>query len=416
MEKKFTLPLVILFVLTALTTNAQKKILILGSSTAAGNAANPIDSSWANRLQFLYNKNTSDGIDTTILNLALPGFVTYKAMHTGFPTPPNRLTWPVDPDRNITKALSYSPDVIIISFPSNDVAITPDYDMKETMDNFRSMFQRSWAVNVRCYVTTMQPRNEMDDVRRQQLRQLTDSINNNFGYYAVDFWSPLVTTDGQNNMRPEVNADGIHPNTLGHRYLYQQISAKAIFGPVIAPLPLSLTGFTVSLQNNAAVVKWKTEKESPNTYFEIQKSADGRNFETLKTERARGLVQSAEYSWIDKNLLEYKSYYRLKIIEPLKTSYSKVLSIINKNKQLLIQKLYVNASHLNLDINSRTTQTAVISIVNLNGAILQKQTYHISSQGNKIVINISNLGAGDYIVSVVAADGSRGSGKFTRIK
>src|SRR5438309_5222513 len=45
---------------------AQKKIVILGSSTAAGNGASTYDSSWARRLYFEFNKNTSDGVDTTI--------------------------------------------------------------------------------------------------------------------------------------------------------------------------------------------------------------------------------------------------------------------------------------------------------------------------------------------------------------
>src|SRR5215213_9675106 len=182
MEKKFTLPFAFVFFLVSSTVFAQKKIVILGSSTAVGNAATPIDSSWARKLYFLFNKNNSDGKDTTITNLANTGTVTYHAMYTGYPTPANRLTWPVDPARNITQAISLAPNIIIISFVSNDVNIAPDYNMKETMDNFRDMFQRANAAGIKCFISTSQPRNDMDATKRQMLRQLTDSVKNNFGY------------------------------------------------------------------------------------------------------------------------------------------------------------------------------------------------------------------------------------------
>src|SRR5690242_7081167 len=98
---------------------AQKKIVILRPSTADGNGASTYDSSWARRLYFEFNKNTSDGVDTTIINLAYPGFVTYQAMPSDFVLPANRTSWPQDTARNVTKALSLSPDIILISIPSN---------------------------------------------------------------------------------------------------------------------------------------------------------------------------------------------------------------------------------------------------------------------------------------------------------
>src|SRR5436305_14995707 len=100
---------------------AQKKIVILGSSTAAGNGASTYDSSWARRLYFEFNKNTSDGVDTIIVNLAYPGFVTYQAMPTDFVLPANRVSCPQDTARNVTTALSLSTDIIIIRISSNDV-------------------------------------------------------------------------------------------------------------------------------------------------------------------------------------------------------------------------------------------------------------------------------------------------------
>src|SRR3954463_9651933 len=89
--------------LFALGTNAQKKIVILGSSTAAGNGSSVGDSCWAGRLQAYYQKNKTDGIDTVITNLAYPGYVTYQVMPTDFVLPANRTSWPQDTYRNVTR-------------------------------------------------------------------------------------------------------------------------------------------------------------------------------------------------------------------------------------------------------------------------------------------------------------------------
>src|SRR5687767_836061 len=117
---------------------AQKKIVILGSSTAAGGGASNFDSSWARRLQAEYRKNINPADpDTVIINHAVGGYVSYRIMPDNFIPPPNR---PLpDINNNVTKALSYNPDIIIISLPSNDIA--SGYPEVEIMNNFRYLNQ-----------------------------------------------------------------------------------------------------------------------------------------------------------------------------------------------------------------------------------------------------------------------------------
>ena len=117
MKKMFPVQLALILLFTGFFAGAQKTIVVLGSSTAFGTGASPSDSSWVNRLQAAYRQNTGDGIDTNIVNLAVPGTNTYKAMPTGYIPPPLRDQ--PDPNMNITKALTYNPHIIIVNFPSN---------------------------------------------------------------------------------------------------------------------------------------------------------------------------------------------------------------------------------------------------------------------------------------------------------
>jgi hypothetical protein len=308
--------------------------------------------------------------------------------------------------------------VVIISFPSNDVNLFNsstgvwDYNKKETMDNLRLMFDRCNAAGVRCFITSTQPRNDIDMTRRTLQRELLDSIINNFGVYAVNFWDDLVTNDGQFRLRDDRRADDVHPNTLGHRFLYDRIRAEPLFAAAGA-LPLALTHFRAQLAQNTVVLKWQTQKEDAGSYFDIERSSNGTNFQKLATVTASGLQQAA-YSWTDAAPLKGKSYYRLKIREPAKTSYSFVAVVSNAAKAT-ISKVFATSSELFIKVDSRNAGPVEISITSISGAVVSKKSY--TPNGNSdIVVPISSLQDGEYIVILSTADGSSDVKRFIKIK
>jgi lysophospholipase L1-like esterase len=401
---------VIVVHLIAVSSLAQKKVAILGSSTSYGNGASVPDSAWVARLQASFRKNTSDGIDTLIDNRALPGYVTYQSLPTGYPTPADRPA--PDPQRNITYILNDVPraDIVIINYPTND--IVNGYNPKEMMDNLRLLFQQFNSNGILCYISTTQPRNTATDAQRTILRQLVDSIRINFGNYAINFWDDLVTSDGTNMLKPEVNADGTHPNDLGHRLLFQRVQAKNIFNPVAgAPLPIILQNWQASLNNNIIKLNWHTVHEDTNIVFEIQRSSNGKDFQTLL--QLNGTGQNSDYSWSDISPLKGKNFYRLKIIETTQSSYSKIISVLNDKKQV-IEKLYADASQLHVQLNNSGDQSELI-IINSSGAIVKKHTYNAWSNAN-FTVPISELSSGEYYLTVTTSDGLKEVRRFTKLK
>lgn len=367
---------------------AQKKITILGSSTAAGNGATVSDSAWAYRLQASFRKNTMDGADTIIDNRAVPGYYTYRGLPTGYPLPSNRTSYAPDPQRNVTYILNdaVKPDIVILSYPSNDVFLS-SYNPKETMDNLRLMVQQLSAAGITCYVSSSQPRNDAVDAQRLILKQLVDSININFGNYAINFWDDLVSTDGQNRLKPEVNSgDGIHPNDLGHRLLFRQVQSKNIFS-LTTPLPLILKEWNARLENSVVKLDWTTLTEEGNTLFEIQRSGDSKDFQTIYNRN--GMGYDAVYSWADESPLNGKSFYRLKITEQIKTTYSRTIPIINVKKEF-ITTMHVNASQLYLQLHPTLNQSAVLTIIDYSGAILKKLEFDLSGANTSVSIPFQN--------------------------
>jgi len=398
MKQLFVLLMLLSVSLNMQLLHAQKRILIVGSSTAAGTGASTPANSWAGKTQAHFRQNTTDGQDTILTNLAANGYHTYLVMPTGFIPPAGR---PLpDPNRNITRALSYSPDIVIINLPSNDV--TQGFTKKEAMNNFRLLFQTVTATGASCYISTTQPRN-IAIALRDSLRTLVDSINNNFGIYALDFWSDIVSTDGLFSIRPEVSfGDGIHINDVGHNLLFQQVRDKNIFALNI-PLPLRLLDFKGQLVNNSVKLTWRSELEEPGTTYELQRKAGNvTDFQPVYSRTAGGTGQLTDYSWTDMNPVAGQNQYRLKMTEPNKESYSSTVSVLYKPKSFDIRRLYIDNSLLNLvvQINSQKEQQVLVEVINTAGVVLLQQKQILSNSFNQFSLPVTHLAAGQYFFRV----------------
>jgi lysophospholipase L1-like esterase len=401
----------LLFLLSSFNSLAQqKKVTVLGSSTAAGTGASVPDSSWVGKLRLSFKKNPSDGKDTIVNNRAVGGYVTYKSLPTGYSHPADRPD--PDPNANVTYVLNDLPraDVVIINYPTNDIA--SGYTAKEMMDNLRLMYQQFTQNGIRCYITTSQPRNLSDD-QRVILRQLVDSIQLNFTAFSINFWDDIAATDG--SIKPEVNSgDGIHVNDLGHRLLFQRVQAKNILSGIAeSPLPVTIKNWQASFENKSVKLSWSTAFEEGNTYFEIQRSMDGNNFQTLY--RNGGVGRESNYSWTDLSPFNGKNFYRLKIIETDKTSYSRIIPIINDVTKL-ITSLYTDGAQLYVQLNANRNQSIAIAILNFSGSVVKQESLKLNSPNTATKISISELASGHYYVRVANSNGSSAVERFVIMK
>ncbi len=198
------------------------KIVILGSSTAYGAGASVPDSSWVKRFaNSIFQNNTR----FSTINLAMGGYTTFHIMPDGTSIPSTLPFSSVDTARNITKALSLNPGAIIINMPSNDAYHY--ISASEQMNNYRIIRNLAAASGVPVWVSTSQPRNYSDPLRRQIQFDVKDSIIEEFGEYAVDFWTSIADTNGY--ILPQFDVgDGIHLNDDGHRILYERIQIKSL--------------------------------------------------------------------------------------------------------------------------------------------------------------------------------------------
>ena len=85
--------------------------------------------------------------------------------------------------------------------------------------------------------------------------------------------------------------------------------------PSIAVLPVELSFFEVALKEERALIEWQTLSEINHDYFELQRSSDGHDFNTITSIQGDGdHFAPKDYQWWD-TPLQGDNFYRLKQVD-----------------------------------------------------------------------------------------------------
>jgi lysophospholipase L1-like esterase len=263
--------LLVVLIIGSINIYAGKKIVVLGSSTAAGAGVSSPDSAWVARyLNYIKQLDPTN----TIVNLAKGGYTTFAIMPTG--TPPYQAgsnTLSPDPERNITKALSLNPNAIIINMPTNDVS--NGIPVEQQLENFATIINLAHENGIPVWITTSQPHNygetysgpyketnQPDPYKqsaRDKFKELTQRILSIYGNFAIDFYTDIATTDGYSFIRPEFDSgDGVHLNDAGHKILFTKVKEKNIIETISATVNSEVTSIPifVNFGSEAKHPKW----------------------------------------------------------------------------------------------------------------------------------------------------------------
>src|ERR1700733_537816 len=339
--------------LSVVSPAQKKRVVIMGSSTAAGFGASDTSKAWANLLRDYWG---GLGEIDTVINMAIGGLTTYTALPMGYfsPLDPTHSRPSPLPSESVSTALLLNPDVVLVCFASND--IEAGFSKAEYTFNLHVIYNTLIAAGKTCYIASTQPRTEFSPAFQDSLLQVRDSILLEFASFSMDFYSAVVAPDSLTINPLYAFTDGIHLNDAGHQQLFQIAKNDVILSST--PLALSLTSFTAQREQQGVLLRWTDQDESEPTDFEIQRSATGAgsSFETVQLEKGLGAGQSENYSWTDNDPLPGGSFYRLKIDEQAKESYSQVVSVGSAAKGLSFDKIMTNGSQLMAGVSTQNNQ------------------------------------------------------------
>jgi len=168
----------------------------------------------------------------------------------------------------------------------------------------------------------------------------------------------------------------------------------------VGVVPLVIKNYELKIKNEGVVNKWITLNEINVSHFNVQRSSNGIEFNTIQQTTAKNNTYN-EYSITDAQPLNGVCYYRIEAVDKDgKTTYSKTekVQIKIENEQLTI---FPNPAKDIVNIVSPNIQQVIIYDVT-GRILLNKQLSGISN----IQLNIGSIGKGIFFVRAIGKDGS----------
>lgn len=177
-------------------------------------------------------------------------------------------------------------------------------------------------------------------------------------------------------------------------------------------LPVEMLYFTAELQQGETILDWATASELNNDRFEIERSVDGVEFETIGQVAGYGTTDlESEYSFVDAAPRQGLNYYRLKQVDfDGKFEYSKVVFVDYSDPDIQFKAVAypnpTNQDEIFIRLSSGDELAPVeISIVDLNGRILYNSEVNPGDLRNSYQLNVKDkLANGVYMILVSQRD------------
>ncbi len=213
---------------------------------------------------------------------------------------------------------------------------------------------------------------------------------------SSDSWSTVIEATSVNPATGEAVFDNITS------------FSQTAFGAGDEVLPVTFGGFDVIRNNGVSHLQWKTLSERDNHKFEILSSIDGKNWGNIGEVTSKGINGNSDaplnYSFEDNSSYPgHEIFYRLKQMDfDGKFSHSPIVQIDNTYNQEKVFHLSPNPAinQLNIQISSNSIESAMVSVISLNGQTVLQQLINISTGITEQRLDISNLKSGLYIVKI----------------
>lgn len=227
-----------------------------------------------------------------------------------------------------------------------------------------------------------------------------DSVMTFIQYASINMFSPYLGTIGDGYAIDSSIAFNQH----GYITMYQPYAGGRadgwagypIFGVTI--LPINLLSFTGEQVDKKHLLKWITAQEQDAAYFDVERSADARQFTSIGRVTAAGNSSTEKrYSLTDAAPMEGNNYYRLKLVDADGTfKYSNIILLkILGNKATISVFPNPTTKTLNVLLGGLNDNSNVnAAVYDMNGRYLQGIT--LKKTNAAFNFDVERLPAGVY--------------------
>ena len=177
----------------------------------------------------------------------------------------------------------------------------------------------------------------------------------------------------------------------------------------LSPVPVELTSFAASAQNNTVRLSWKTQSELNNKEFMVERSFGSENWETIGSVKGAGTTtETNSYGFVDRDItVSGTYYYRLKQVDfSGKYEYSDVIEVsVKLPSEFRLSQNYPNPFNPDTRIaysipSSGNIKLAVYNILGQKVADLVNG--FVEAGKHSVIFKAGNLTSGIYFYKIEA--------------
>ena len=169
----------------------------------------------------------------------------------------------------------------------------------------------------------------------------------------------------------------------------------------VVTLPVKFESFMLSLESSDILIEWTTAEEINSATYEVQKSVDAKNWNTIAYVMAAvNSSSTSNYSYKDKELTSSLIYYRIKEVDQNGSiTYTSIRSIRTETSASLNNIKIANSEHtVFIQFQQQVKGNVMIRFISLSGQILTQQV--VNQPVGQLTLNANSNLKGNYIVSV----------------
>ena len=168
-------------------------------------------------------------------------------------------------------------------------------------------------------------------------------------------------------------------------------------------LPATWVSFTANKQGDGAILDWSTADEANVAYYVAEQSANGTNYFPISKLPAYNKAGINDYVTRTNSLLNGMNYFRIKRVDlDGDMGYSAVRTIYNLGGySVAVEPNPVVNNMLRVRISIPKESRTLLSLISMDGRLIQTKELTIAGGTNFVEIDISRLANGIYIISAL---------------
>lgn len=172
-------------------------------------------------------------------------------------------------------------------------------------------------------------------------------------------------------------------------------------------LKTNLLTFNAVLQQKQAVLNWKVANQTDRTVYEIQRSDNGTQFQTIGVQNA--ILNNDQYTFEDPQPVNGMAYYRIVVKEPGGYKISRIILLTHGTPQYeLLSVINPFRDRLSFEMSFPMATTATVIISDQQGKVVKQVRQQVNKGINAMMVGeLSGLASGTYVLQVVTPQGMK---------